>query len=193
LPWNQPLAVDHDYRSLKSWMDLARALEEARFDAIFWADHSGVYDTYEGSRDAAVRRSIQFPTNDPSALVPALASVTDHLGLVFSANVIQEPPYTFARRVATLDHLTEGRVAWNIVTSFQRTAWRNVGFEELATHAQRYARAEEYTDVVYKLLEGSWEDRAVVRDVESGIYADPTAVHSIGHEGSTTAARDPFV
>jgi len=129
-------------------MDLARALEEARFDAIFWADHSGVYDTYEGSRDAAVRRSIQFPTNDPSALVSALAAVTENLGFVFSANVIQEPPYSLARRVGTLDHLTEGRVGWNIVTSFQRSAWRNVGFDELPTHAERYARAEEYVDVV---------------------------------------------
>jgi len=192
LPWNQPLAVGHDYRSLKSWMDLARALEEARFDAIFWADHSGVYDTYEGSRDAAVRRSIQFPTNDPSALVSALASVTDHLGFVFSANVIQEPPYSLARRVGTLDHLTEGRVGWNIVTSFQRSAWRNVGFDELPTHAERYARAEEYVDVVYKLLEGSWEDRAVVRDVETGVYADPTAVHSIDHVGKLYRSAGPI-
>lgn len=191
-PWNQPLAAGHDYRSLKSWMDLARALEAARFDAIFWADHSGVYDTYQGSRDAAVRRGVQFPINDPSALVPALASVTEHLGFAFSANVIQEHPYSFSRRVATLDHLTEGRVAWNIVTSFQRSAWRNVGFEEVADHAQRYARAEEYVDVCYKLLEGSWEDRGVVRDLETGVYADPTAVHPVDHVGEFYRSAGPL-
>jgi FMN-dependent oxidoreductase (nitrilotriacetate monooxygenase family) len=183
--------VNHDYRSLKSWTELARTLEEARFDAIFFADHSGVHDTYQGSRDAAVARSVGFPSNDPSALVAALAGATDQLGLAFSANVIQEHPYSFARRVATLDHLTEGRVAWNIVTSFQKSAWRNVGHEDIAAHAERYARAEEYVDVFYKLLEGSWEDRAVIRDVESGIYADPTAVHSIDHVGKYYSSAGP--
>lgn len=191
-PWNQPLAASHDYRSLDSWMDLARQLEAARFDAIFWADHSGVYDTYEGSRDETVRKAVQFPINDPSALVSALAAVTEHLGFAFSANVIQEPPYSFARRAATLDHLTEGRVAWNIVTSFQKSAWRNVGFEVVADHAQRYARAEEYVDVFYKLLEGSWEDRAVVRDLDTGVYADPTAVHSIDHVGEFYRSAGPI-
>jgi FMN-dependent oxidoreductase (nitrilotriacetate monooxygenase family) len=191
-PWNQPLALDHDYRSLTSWMDLARKLEDARFDAIFWADHSGVYDTYEGSRDAAVRQAVQFPINDPSALVPALATVTQNLGFAFSANVIQEHPYSFARRVATLDHLTEGRVAWNIVTSFQRSAWRNVGFEQVADHAERYARAEEYVDVVYQLLEGSWDDGAVVRNVPTGVYTDPAAVHEIEHAGRFYSSAGPI-
>jgi FMN-dependent oxidoreductase (nitrilotriacetate monooxygenase family) len=192
LPWNQPLAVDHDYRSMKTWLTMARDLEEAKFDAIFWADHTGVYDTYEGSSDATIRRSVQFPSSDPSALVSALATVTENLGFAFSANVIQEHPYSFSRRVATLDHLTEGRVAWNIVTSFQRSAWRNVGFDEIATHAERYERAEEYVDVVYKLLEGSWEDHAVVRDIESGIYADPTAVHQVNHVGKYYSSAGPI-
>ncbi|WP_285313464.1 NtaA/DmoA family FMN-dependent monooxygenase [Pseudarthrobacter sp. fls2-241-R2A-168] len=191
-PWNQPLGVGHDYRSLKSWTELARGLEEAKFDGLFLADHSGVHDTYEGSRDAAVRWSVGFPSNDPSALVAALAGATEHLGLAFSANVIQEHPYSFARRVATIDHLTEGRVAWNIVTSFQKSAWRNVGFEDIASHADRYVRAEEYVDVFYKLLEGSWEDCAVIRDVETGVYADPTAVHSIDHVGELYSSAGPI-
>jgi FMN-dependent oxidoreductase (nitrilotriacetate monooxygenase family) len=94
--------------------------------------------------------------------------------------------------VGTLDHLTEGRVAWNIVTSFQKSAWRNVGYEEIASHAERYRRADEYVDVVYKLLEGSWEDRAVVRDVETGVYADPTAIHSIDHVGELYRSAGPI-
>lgn len=191
-PWHQPLAAGHDYRSLKSWIKLARDLEAAKFDAIFWADHSGVYDTFGGSRDATVRNSVQFPINDPATLISALASATENLGFAFSENVIQAPPYSFARRVATLDHLTEGRVAWNIVTSFQRTAWRNVGFEEVATHAERYERAADYVDVVYKLLEGSWEDDAVVRDRETGVYADPAKLHPIDHVGKFYSSAGPF-
>ena len=181
--WNQPLARSHDYRSLNSWIELARQLQAAKFDALFWADHTGVYDTYQGSRDATVRESVQFPINDPSMLVPALAAATENLGFAFSANVIQEHPFNFARRVATLDHLSGGRVAWNIVTSFQRTAWRNMGFDDVADHGERYARAEEYVQVIYKLLMGSWDDEAVVRDVESGVYADPAHVHAINHVG----------
>lgn len=192
-PWNQPLARDHDYRSLESWMNLARALEAARFDTIFWADHSGIYDVFEGSRDATVRHAVQFPINDPSALVSALATVTEHLGFAFSANVIQEPPFSFARRIATLDHLTKGRVAWNIVTSFQESAWRNVGHETAAGHAERYERAEEYVDVVYKLLEGSWEDHALVRDLESGVYADPSAIEAIDHKGGFYKSAGPAI
>lgn len=191
-PWNQPMARGHDYRSLKSWIKIARDLEAAKFDAIFWADHSGIYDTFGGSRDAAISNSVQFPINDPSTLVSALASVTENLGFAFSENVIQAPPFSFARRVASLDHLTEGRVAWNIVTSFQRSAWRNVGFEEVATHAERYERAEEYTNVVYKLLEGSWEDGALVRDVSTGVYADPSAIHQIDHVGTFYSSAGPF-
>ncbi|HUD90707.1 NtaA/DmoA family FMN-dependent monooxygenase [Sphingobium sp.] len=191
-PWHQPMAAGHDYRSLKSWLKLARDLEAAKFDAIFWADHSGIYDTFGGSRDAAIRNSVQFPINDPATLVSALAAATENLGFAFSENVIQAPPFSFARRVASLDHLTEGRVAWNIVTSFQRSAWRNVGFEEVATHAERYARAEEYVDVVYKLLEGSWEDGAVVRDSATGVYADPAAIHPIDHAGDFYRSAGPF-
>ncbi len=189
--WNQPLALTHDYLSLRSWMELAKKLEEAKFDCLFWADHSGVYDAYEGRRDASVRWSVQFPINDPSALISALASSTQNLGFAFSANVIQEHPFSFARRVGTLDHLTEGRVAWNIVTSFQRSAWRNVGFEELADHGERYERASEYVDVVYKLLEGSWSDEAVIRDVESGIYAEPQHVRPVDHVGRFYRSAGP--
>ena len=191
-PWNQPMAAGHDYRSLKSWMNIAKDLEAAKFDALFWADHSGIYDTFGGSRDAAVRNSVQFPINGPATLISALASVTENLGFAFSENVIQAPPYSFSRRVASLDHLTEGRVAWNIVTSFQRSAWRNVGFEDVATHAERYERAAEYVDVVYKLLEGSWEEGAVVRDTVSGVYADPAKVHPIDHAGKFYSSGGPF-
>jgi FMN-dependent oxidoreductase (nitrilotriacetate monooxygenase family) len=97
--------------------------------------------------------------------------------------VLQEHPFNFARRVSTLDHLTDGRVAWNIVTSYLENAARNLGYGSLPPHEERYARADEYVEVLYKLLEGSWEDGAVLRDTERGIYADPERIHDIDHVG----------
>jgi FMN-dependent oxidoreductase (nitrilotriacetate monooxygenase family) len=181
--WDHPKSLGFDYLDLQHWIKLAKALEEAKFDAFFWADHSGVHDIYQGSYDTAVREAMQFPLGDPLVLTAALASSTTDLGFAFSANVIQDHPYVFARRLSTLDHLTNGRIAWNVVTSFQPSAWRNLGFDEVASHADRYERAEEYLTVLYKLLEGSWENDAVVRDRARRIYADPSKVHEIKHAG----------
>ncbi len=181
--WDHPRARDFDYLSLDHWVTLAQALEDACFDAMFFADHSGVHDVYQGSYATAVREATQFPLGDPLLLTAALTSSTKELGFAFSANVIQDHPYAFARRLSTLDHLTRGRIGWNIVTSFQPSAWKNLGFDEVGQHAERYEQAEEYLTVLYKLLQGSWDDDAVVRDLERRIYADPSRVHPIGHEG----------
>lgn len=172
-----------EYASLEPWVELARLLERGRFDALFLADVVGTYDSYRGSRDVAVREGLQIPVNDPSLLIPAMALVTDHLGFAFTQSVLQEHPFNFARRLSTLDHLTNGRVGWNIVTSYLETAGRNLGFGGLPDHDERYDRADEYLEVLYKLLEGSWEDDAVVRDVERGVYADPAKIHDIDHAG----------
>lgn len=181
--WDQPGALGFDYLNLEHWQNLARKLEAARFDAIFWADHSGVHDRYQASWEPAVRSAVQFPLGDPVMLTAALAGATEHLGYAFSANVIQEHPYSFARRLSTLDHLTRGRIGWNIVTSFQESAWRNLGYGTRAAHADRYARADDYMTVLYKLLEGSWDDDAVVRDLANRVYADPAKVRPVHHEG----------
>jgi long-chain alkane monooxygenase len=172
-----------DYNRLDAWVELARLLERGKFDALFLADVIGTYDSYGGNRDAAVEEGLQIPVNDPSLLIPAMAHATSDLGFAFTASVLQEHPFSFARRVSTLDHLTEGRVGWNIVTSYLNNAARNLGYGSLPVHKDRYRRAEEYVQVLYKLLEGSWEDDAVVRDVERGVYADPTKVHDIDHVG----------
>ncbi|XVV38337.1 NtaA/DmoA family FMN-dependent monooxygenase [Streptomyces sp. CA-100214] len=181
--WTHPKARDFDYMNLDHWIKLAQALEEAGFDFLFWADMSGVHDLYKGSYATCVREAAQFPLGDPLILTAALAASTKNLGFAFSANPIQDHPYAFARKLSTLDHLTRGRVAWNVVTSFQASAWRNLGHDELGKHTARYERAEEFITVLYKLLEGSWEDNAVLRDVENRIYADPAKVHPINHEG----------
>lgn len=181
--WDHPEAVGFDYLSLDHWIKLCKALEGAKFDAIFWADQSSAHDTYQGSWAATLREAVQFPLGDPILLVAALAGFTENLGFAFSANIIQEYPYGFARRLSTLDHLSKGRIAWNIVTSFQQATWRNFGHEARSAHGARYEQAEEYVTVLYKLLEGSWADDTVVRDTVNRIFADPSRVREIGHKG----------
>jgi FMN-dependent oxidoreductase (nitrilotriacetate monooxygenase family) len=181
--WVRPDTRQLEYARLDPWIELAQILERGRFDALFLADVVGTYDSYGASRDAAVEEGLQIPVNDPSLLIPAMAAATTHLGFAFTHSVLQEHPFNFARRASTLDHLTEGRVAWNIVTSYLNNAARNLGYGGLPIHEDRYRRAEEYVQVLYKLLEGSWEDDAVVRDLERGIYADPAKIHDIDHVG----------
>jgi FMN-dependent oxidoreductase (nitrilotriacetate monooxygenase family) len=181
--WVRPDTRQLEYARLDPWVELAQILERGKFDALFLADVIGAYDSYGGSRDAAVEEGLQIPLGDPSLLIPAMAAVTENLGFAFTHSVLQEHPFNFARRISTLDHLTDGRVAWNIVTSYLQSAARNLGYGELPVHDDRYRRAEEYVQVLYKLLEGSWEDDAVVRDIENRIYADPGKVHDIDHVG----------
>ncbi|MEU6112296.1 LLM class flavin-dependent oxidoreductase [Streptomyces albidoflavus] len=191
--WRHPLTRQTQYADLDTWVDLARTLERGRFDTLFFADVIGTYDIYRGGLDTAVREAAQFPNNDPAVLIPALAHATEHLGFAFTGSVLQEHPFTFARKVSTLDHLTRGRVAWNIVTSFQPSAGRNFGFEEQVPHDERYVWAEEYLEVVYKLWEGSWEDDAVLCDRERGVYADPAKVHRIDHHGPRYRVAGPHM
>jgi long-chain alkane monooxygenase len=181
--WVRPDTRQLEYNTLDPWVELAVLLERGKFDALFLADVIGTYDSYGGNRDAAVEEGLQIPVNDPSLLIPAMAAATSDVGFAWTASVLQEHPFAFARRVSTLDHLTEGRVAWNIVTSYLNNAARNLGYGSLPEHEDRYRRAEEYVQVVYKLLEGSWEDDAVLRDVERGVYADPAKIHDIDHVG----------
>jgi long-chain alkane monooxygenase len=180
--WDAPGSLGFNYVALADWVKLAQALEAAKFDGIFWADLTGVHDTYQDSWETAVREAMQVPIGDPLILAATLAATTNDLGFVFSSNIISDHPYTFARKVSTLDHLSNGRVSWNVVTSFQRSAWQNMGHDDVDLHGSRYVRGQEYVDVVYKLLEGSWDDDAVVRDQPRRVYADPSRVHDIQHK-----------
>ncbi len=176
---------DHmvDYTSLKHWTEFAKLLERGCFDAVFLADVVGPYDVYAGNRDATLREATHLPINDPMLLVPAMAAVTEHLGFGYTSSIMQYHPFTFARLISTLDHLTRGRVAWNIVTSFTKSAARNYGLSNLPDHDVRYAMADEYTRLCYRLWEESWADDAVVKDKQRGIYADPRKVRDIDHDG----------
>lgn len=172
-----------DYASLDPWLELAQILEAGCFDALFLADVIGLYDSYLGGPETSIREGMQVPVNDPMLLVPAMATVTENLGLAFTSSILQAHPFTFARQLSTLDHLTKGRAAWNVVTSHLPNAAANLGLDELPPHDARYEQADDYLDVVYKLLEASWEDDAVSADRQRGVYTDPAKVHPINHHG----------
>jgi len=181
--WTHPRDRSYEYKSLSYWTDLAKTLERGLFDGIFLADIVGVYDIYQSSIDLTVRESIQLPVNDPILLVSAMAAVTHNLGFGVTVNTSVEHPYTFARRMSTLDHLTEGRVGWNIVTGYLDSAARALGEAGQLDHDDRYERADDYLDVLYKLWEGSWEDGAVRLDKARRVFAEPSQVRKISHHG----------
>ena len=181
--WTHPRDRAASYRDLDYWTDLARFLERGKFDGIFLADVLGIYDVYGGSPEAALKHGVQVPVNDPLLLVPAMAQVTEHLGFGVTCTLSYEPPYALARRMSTLDHLTKGRIGWNIVTGYLESAAKAMGLVNQLAHDERYAMAEEYMEVVYKLWEGSWEEGAACRDREARVFADPTKVHKIRHDG----------
>ncbi|WP_433875270.1 LLM class flavin-dependent oxidoreductase [Sinomonas atrocyanea] len=181
--WRAPGDQGHRYTDLEYWKGVAQMLEEASFDGIFFADNVGYHDVYRGNGDAALRDAAQFPINDPTVLISGMAAVTKHLAFGVTCSATYEPPYLLARKYSSLDHLTNGRIGWNIVTSYSEAAARNLGKEQQLTPQERYDMADEYMDVVYKLWEGSFEEDAVVRDVEGATYIDPAKVHPINHSG----------
>ncbi|WP_256831550.1 LLM class flavin-dependent oxidoreductase [Pseudomonas sp. Pse1] len=181
--WAHPKDRSWQYKDLEYWTDLAKLLERGKFDGLFIADVIGIYDVLNGNGEAAIRQATQVPVNDPLALITPMAAVTQHLGFGLTASLSFEHPYPFARRLSTLDHLTKGRIGWNIVTSYLDSGARNLGQKALSDHDARYDYADEYLEVLYKLFEGSWEDDAVLRDREHRVFSDPSKIHEIRHQG----------
>lgn len=182
--WAHPRDRADNYTSLDYWIEIARILEHGKFDALFIADVIGVYDVYGGDVSTALREATQIPLNDPVLVIPPMALETKHLGFGVTCTLSFEPPYPFARRMSTLDHLTNGRIGWNIVTGYLNSAAKGIGMDAQTGHDLRYAIADEYMEVMYKLWEGSWEDDAVVRDRRNRIYTRPEKVHRVVHNGS---------
>jgi FMN-dependent oxidoreductase (nitrilotriacetate monooxygenase family) len=182
--WAHPRDRSWTYKDLEYWQNLARTLERGIFDGIFIADVIGYYDVYKSSNYHALHQAAQIPVNDPIQLAAPIALATEHLGIGVTASISFEHPYPFARRLSTADHHTKGRLGWNIVTSYLESGARNVGEGGLRRHDNRYDVADEYLEVVFKLLEGSWEDGAVVRDRDNRIFTIPERVHQIAHKGT---------
>ena len=181
--WTHPRDRSAEYLSLDYWMGLARFLEEGLFDGLFLADVLGIYDVHGGNGDAAIRNAVQVPLLDPMLIVPAMAAVTRNLGFGVTCNLAWESPALMARRFSTLDHLTKGRIGWNIVTGYLDSAARAMGLDRQMAHDDRYDLADEYMEILYRLWEESWAADAVKRDRAHGIYADPARVKRITHQG----------
>ncbi|MBC7801178.1 MAG: NtaA/DmoA family FMN-dependent monooxygenase, partial [Gemmatimonadaceae bacterium] len=181
--WTHPRDRSTDYTNLDHWVGLARTLERGLFDGLFLADVLGVYDVHGASAGPAIQHGVQVPVGDPLLLVPAMAAATRHLGFGVTVNLTYDPPFPFARRMSTLDHLTGGRIGWNVVTGYLDSAARAMGLDRQVAHDDRYDVADDYMQAVYKLWEGSWADDAVRADRGSGVYADPGRVRAVQHAG----------
>lgn len=184
LSWPHHRSASVDFTSLEHWVHLARVIDEAGFTFLFLADTFG-YPTVDGElAGTAAARGINFPTLDPSVVVTALARETARLGFVVTSPTGLDHPVQSARRFATLDHFTGGRIGWNIVTgSAQDVVAELFGHREMVLHDERYAMADEYVDAAVNLWERSWEDDALVVDREAGLYADPAKIHRVSFEG----------
>ncbi|MFC8527446.1 NtaA/DmoA family FMN-dependent monooxygenase [Nocardia sp. NPDC057227] len=191
--WRRDDTRQTEFHTLDPWLELVRILERGTFDSVFFADIVGLYDDFGGGWETHVREGLQVPNHDPAALVSALAAATEHLGIVITSSVLQDHPFSFARKISTLDHLSRGRIGWNIVTSALRNSARNFDLPDRVPHDERYAWAEEYSEVVYKLWEGSWDDGALVRDRVRGIHADPSRIHKIHHRSERYAVEGPHL
>ena len=185
--WRYPGAFPNANFNFQHLARFARTLERGRFDAFFMADHLAVLNMPM----AALRRSATVTSFDPLTLLPALAVVTERLGLIATASTTYDEPYHVARRFASLDHISNGRAGWNIVTTSNPDAALNFGREEHLEHGARYRRAREFYDVVTGLWD-SWADDAFIRDVESGIYFDPARMHVLDHKGEFLSVRGPL-
>lgn len=181
--WRHPRDNSSEFNTMKYWQDLARTLERGLFDGIFLADVTGLYDVFGGAPDAALRAATQVPANDPFTIVPVMASVTENLCFGVTGSIPYEPPVSFARKISSLDHLTSGRMGWNIVTGYLDSAAKGVGAKQQTAHDTRYDIAAEYMEIVYRLWEQSWEEGAVLKDKETGVFTDPSKVHAIKHDG----------
>ncbi|KAI5863386.1 Nitrilotriacetate monooxygenase component A/pristinamycin IIA synthase subunit A [Durotheca rogersii] len=191
--WRHPDDESWRFNDVSHWVELAKLLEAAKFHGIFVADVLGGYDVYTGSLDPAKISGAQWPVNEPLSVVAAMAAATESIGFGVTASTTYEQPYHFARRLSTVDHLTKGRLGWNIVTGYLDSAARNLGFAEQPKHDDRYAQAEEYLQVIYKLLESSWRDDAVKLDRKAGVYTQPDLVRPINHRGKYFTVPGPHI
>jgi FMN-dependent oxidoreductase (nitrilotriacetate monooxygenase family) len=190
--WRHPKTAEagFDWRRPKLYQHIAQVCERGKFDMVFFADLNYISDTYSGTLEPALRYAVQAPEHDPLPLLSWIGAVTEKIGLGATFSVSNQHPFYAARMWATLDHLTDGRAGWNVVTSLNHNQAANYGAERQPTE-ERYERAHEYIEVCRKLWD-SWEEGAVVMDRENAVFADATKVHRIEHEGKYFKSRGPL-
>ena len=185
--WRHPSTVLDRTHDLRPYREMAQTSERGLFDAIFFADAQGMRNMSD--RDIYSRNEV--PRMEPLTLLAALSMVTERLGLISTISTSYNEPYSAARRLATLDHISGGRAGWNVVTSTSQNEAHNFGRDAHFGHAERYARAAEFIDVV-KGLWDSWDDDAIVADKESGIFFDPGKLHGLDHVGEFFRVSGPL-
>jgi alkanesulfonate monooxygenase len=185
--WRYPGSLPEANFSFPLLKRFTQKLEAGKFDAFFMADHLAVLNMPM----EALKRSATVTSFDPLTLLPALAAVTDRIGLIATASTTYNEPYHVARKFASLDHISGGRAGWNVVTTSNPDAALNFGLDEHMDHAERYRRAREFFDVVTGLWD-SFADDAFIRDVESGIFFDPARMHVLAHKGEFLSVRGPL-
>jgi FMN-dependent oxidoreductase (nitrilotriacetate monooxygenase family) len=186
MSWRHPAAPTREIFGLSYYRQLAEAAEAACMDAIFVADHVAMWDTYESNIAHYANARLE-----PITMLAALAAVTSHVGLIVTASASYSEPYNIARAFASLDHLSNGRFGWNVVTSGMNEEAMNFGRDANIEHARRYEAAEEFLELA-KALWDSIEDEALLLDKTSGLFADPSRVHRINHAGKHFKVRGPL-
>ena len=185
--WRYPGAWPDANFNLAHLKRFIQTLERGRFDAFFMADHLAVLNMPM----SALKRSHTVTSFEPFTLLSALAMVTEHIGLIATGSTTFDAPFHVARRFASLDHISGGRAAWNIVTTSNPDAALNFGLDEAMDHDERYRRAREFYDVVTGLWD-SWAEDAFVRNVETGEFFDPSRMHVLDHQGEYYSVRGPL-
>lgn len=189
--WRDP-GSQLDFLDAKHWTRIGRTLERGKFDFVFFADLLAVPTNYGGNEREALRRGTQASATLESSVVAAtIAGVTERLGIALTKSTTYFHPFDLARLFSSLDHLSGGRAAWNIVTSLSRAEAQNFGQDLALDHDSRYERAEEFVSAFVQLVE-SWDPDALVLDKDAGIFADPDKVHAIFHEGKYFRSRGPL-
>jgi FMN-dependent oxidoreductase (nitrilotriacetate monooxygenase family) len=188
--WRHP-ATEHGYLDASYYAKIGRQLEEGCFDLMFFDDRLSMPGIYGGSVAEAVRYGARPVKLDLSVVLGVLAQATSRIGLGATYSTTYYPPFHVARTFATLDHLSQGRAAWNVVISVNDGEARNFGLESHLSHDERYDRADEFLDVVAGLWD-TWEDDAILHDREGGRYADPDKVHELRHAGEYLSVRGPL-
>jgi FMN-dependent oxidoreductase (nitrilotriacetate monooxygenase family) len=188
--WRHPDNTSLEYLTIGYWTRMARQLEAGHFDFLFWADSYGYPTAADGSTiPQGLTDATNVPMGDPIAVVSAVAAATERIGLVVTSSTQVERAPAVARRYGTLDHLTEGRIGWNVVTGAAQASSAALFGEPMMLHDERYRQAEDHVSICLKLWEGSWADDALVADKETGEYAAPARVRQIEHEGAYLNAR----
>ena len=189
--WRHPEAPLDDILDPERYAHIARVLEAAKFDGCFFADLFGLYDVHGGSFDAYVRRGGQISYLDPTVVLPVMAACTRHLGLGATLSTTVHSAYHLARWLGSLDAMSRGRVAWNVVTSATELEAQNAGLDELPPREQRYDRADEVLEACFALW-NSWDADAFVKDKVAGVMADPAKVHYANYAGRWIKTRGPL-